>query len=147
MNRKQFKRPEFGYYDENGVEHVNWKPENDDVDADGFDKHHTESNGSYKRDVVLPYGTLICRYGNTRGRLTTDVGTDYETLGLPYVKESVEYHEYRVIADGLIVQCTVQQGKVAPMFDSKGGATQYKHYQSIAKELDDGKLEEVFRNE
>ena len=30
------------------------------------------------------------------------------------------------------------------MFNSKGGAVQYKHYRSIAKEMEAGKLEEVF---
>lgn len=80
--RKKFKNPSFGYYDEYGVEHVNWVPENDDVDV-----------------------------------------------------------------DGLRIQCTVQKGKVAPMFDSPGGAVQYKHYQSIAKELDENKLKEVFEYE
>lgn len=45
--------------------------------------------------------------------------------------------------DGVQKKCMVQRGKVAPMFDSPGGAVQYKHYQSIAKELDDGVLMEV----
>lgn len=49
-----------------------------------------------------------------------------------------------VDADGLTVQCVVQKGKVAPMFDSIGGTIQYKHYQTLAKELDDKKIEEVF---
>ncbi len=142
--RKQFIRPDFGYYDASGKEIVNWKPADETVDSDGFDKNHTEANGAYKQDVVLPYGKLICRYGNNRGRLTTDIDSKYEDLALPYVKETVEYHSYKVIADGLIVQCTVLRGIVAPMFNSGGGAVQYKHYQSIAKEIECGKLEEVF---
>ena len=36
--KKQFVDPAFGYYDENGNEVVNWKPEDDYVDSDGFDK-------------------------------------------------------------------------------------------------------------
>lgn len=145
--KKLFKCPEFGYYDENGVEHVNWKPEDEDIDSDGFDKHNVEENGDYKQDFILPHGKYICRYGNIRGRLTTDFGTDYEMLSLPYVKNSIEYHVYKVVADGLRVKCTVQRGRVAPMFDSLGGAIQYKHYQSIAKELDEKKIKEVFINE
>lgn len=141
---KEFEDSSFGYYDKSGNEHVNWAKEDEHVDSDGFDKHHIEPNGSYKMDVILPYGTLLCRYGNTRGRLTANIDSNYEELGLPYIKESVEYHVYRVIADNLTVQCTVQKGKVAPMFNSPGGAVQYKHYQSIAKELTQNKLEEVF---
>lgn len=49
-----------------------------------------------------------------------------------------------VDSDGLRVQCTVIKGRVAPMFNSNGGAVQYKHYQSIAKELEDDVLDEVF---
>ena len=141
---KKFQNPAFGYIDSEGVEHVNWQIENERIDADGFDKGNIESEGKYKVDIVLPYGKLICRYGNERGRLTTDIYSDYDELGLPYVKETVEYHVYKVIADGLKVRCTVSKGRVAPMFNSPGGANQYKHYQSIAKELDDNKLEEVF---
>ncbi|MCR4989884.1 MAG: TNT domain-containing protein [Lachnospiraceae bacterium] len=142
--RKEFLSEDYGYYDKDGNEHVYWKPEDDDVDSDGFDKHNQEENGSYIQDIVLPYGKLICRYGNIRGRITTDLESKYENLSLPYIKESVEYHVYRVVADGLKVKCTVSKGKVAPMFDSNGGAVQYKHYQSIANEVNQGKLEEVF---
>ncbi len=142
--RKRFISPEYGYYDESGREVVNWAPADDFVDSDGFDKNNIEPNGNYTQDVILPYGKLICRYGNYRGRLTTDIDSRYEELALPYVKETVEYHSYKVFADGLRVQCTVLKGRVAPMFNSKGGAVQYKHYQSIAKEIEHGKLEEVF---
>lgn len=141
---KQFQDPSFGYYDEQGDEHVNWAKEDEHVDSDGFYKHHVEPNGLYKMDVSLPLGTLLCRYGNTRGRLTSDINSEYENLGLPYIKETVEYHIYRVIVSSLKVQCTVQKGEVAPMFNSPGGAVQYKHYQSIAKELAQEKIEEVF---
>ena len=65
-------------------------------------------------------------------------------MGLHYVKETVEYHVYRVIANDYKVQCTVIKGRVAPMFFSGGGAVQYKHFQSIAKEKQLGKIEEVF---
>ncbi|MBQ9503376.1 MAG: TNT domain-containing protein [Lachnospiraceae bacterium] len=142
--RKQFADPAFGYYDENGKEVVNWKTEDDYVDSDGFDKSNLEPNGKYSQEIVLPYGKVICRYGNYRGRLTTDIDSEYEDLALPYIKETVEYHSYRVVCDGLRVQCAVIKGRVAPMFNSKGGAVQYKHYQSIAKELETRKLEEVF---
>ena len=144
LGRKQFLDDSYGHYDENGDEHVNWEPENDLVDSDGFDKTNCEDNGHYTKEITLPYGKLLCRYGNVRGRLTTDIDSDYDMLGLPYVKESVEYHVYRVTADGLQVKCEVTKGRVAPMFASKGGAVQYKHYQSIAKEIEQGKLQEVY---
>lgn len=144
VGRKQFIDESFGYYDENGDEHVNWEPENEFVDSDGFDKTNRETNGNYTETVTLPYGKLLCRYGNTRGRMTTDIDSDYESLSLPYVRETVEYHVYRVIADGLQVKCTVTKGRVAPMFNSKGGAVQYKHFRSIAKEIEQGNLQEVF---
>ena len=142
--KKQFISPEYGYYDESGKEIVNWASADEYVDADGFDKTNKEPNGDYCQDIILPYGKLICRYGNWRGRLTTDLDSKYEDLSLPYVKETVEYHTYKVLADGLRVQCTVLKGRVAPMFNSTGGAVQYKHYQSIAKEIEHGKIQEVF---
>ncbi len=61
------------------------------------------------------------------------------------MKETVEYHVYRVIANDYKVRCSVVKGRVAPMFFSEGGAVQYKHFQSIAKEKQHGKIEEVFR--
>ncbi len=142
--RKQFIDASYGYYDENGNEHVNWEPEDSITDSDGFDKRNIESNGLYTQNMLLPYGKIICRYGNIRGRITTDLDSVYEELGLPYVKGTVEYHVYKVVADGLLVKCIVTKGRVAPMFNSKGGAVQYKHFQSIFKELEYNKLEEVF---
>lgn len=134
----------FGYYDECGNAVPFWQPENEYVDSDGFDKRNITTSGFYKEEVILPKGKLISRYGNVRGRLSTDYGEDYDKLGLPYVKETVEYHTYKVIADGLKVICNVQKGRVAPMFDSPGGATQYKHYSTIAEEISNHKIKEVF---
>lgn len=142
--RKQFIDESYGYYDDDGNEHVNWRPEDSIIDSDGFDKRNIEINGFYTQEILLPYGKLICRYGNTRGRITTDLDSAYEQLGLPYIKETVEYHTYRVITDGLLVKCMVTRGRVAPMFNSAGGAVQYKHFQNIFKELEYNKLEEVF---
>ena len=141
---RQFIDPSYGYYDEFGDEHVNWRSEDETVDSDGFDKTNHEYSDSYKQDVVLPYGKLICRYGNKRGRFTTDVGTSYEKLSLPYIKETVEYHVYKVIADGLKVKCEVTKGRTAPMFNSDGGAIQYKHHHSLATAIQQKELEEVY---
>lgn len=140
---EKFQDETFGYYDENGKKHVNWKEEDKTVDSDGFDKTNVEKNGNYKETVSLPQGKLLARYGNLRGRLTTDVEANYDDLALPYVKESVEYHVFKVMADGSTMECTVEQGRVAPMFNSKGGAPQYKHPQSLERELAEGKITEV----
>ena len=85
---------------------------------------------------------MLCRYGYSIGKLTTLKGTDYDKLGLPYLKETVEYHEYEVIADGISVRCFVCKGFVAKMFNSVGGAIQFLHSQPIADEIAQNKLKE-----
>jgi hypothetical protein len=126
-----------------GVFGPDWTEPSDLVDNAGFDKTHTEPNGYYIQDVELPKGTRLCRYGGANGRSTTLLGTPYEKLGLPFRKETMEYHEYVVSADGISVRCIVTRGRVAPMFDSPGGAIQFLHKREIAAELDEGCLEEV----
>ena len=66
---------------------------------------------------------------------------EYENLGLPYVKETIEYHEFKVTED-LSVDCQVVKGLVAPKFQSKGGAIQFMHRQSVRLECEDGYLQE-----
>ena len=134
--------PDFGDVDEDGNVHPHWTPENEDVDGRGFDKHYHGTSG-YFDEIELPYGTLLERFGPATGRMTADYGIDYESLGLPYKPETVEFHVYRVIADSVVVRCQVKRGKAYKMFDSPGGAIQYLHRQSILKEMDDNKLEEV----
>ena len=120
-----------------------WPKEDDIVDADGFDKTNVECNGEYKNEVVLPKGTLLCRYGLETGVTTTALGSPYDMLGLPYKVETIEYHEYVVIADGIRVKCIVEKGKVAKAFNSEGGAIQFVHRQSIMDEVKTGRLKEV----
>ncbi len=139
-----FSDPSYGYVSSDGKVIVNWEKENEFVDSNGFDKNHQEDNGSYIQEVILPIGTQICRFGNESGKMTAPKGTPYELVALPYVKETVEYHEYVVIAEGLRVSCVVTKGKTYKMFDSPGGATQYKHTQAIRREVADGKVKEVF---
>ena len=86
---------------------------------------------------------MLCRYGNENGRSTTLINTPYEMLGLPFIKETQEYHEYQVMADGVTVKCIVTKERVAPMFNSEGGAIQFLHKQSILAEINSGKLKEV----
>lgn len=134
----------FGYVDENNIPHINWGSENDICDAEGYDKRFRPNDGSSVyviEDFVLPQGTLLCRYGTPNGRFSTLAGTPYEYLGLPYKKETIQYNEYIVSKDMKIV-CLVTKGKVAPKFDSPGGAIQFKHKQSIRLECEEGYLQE-----
>ena len=140
--KRKLSSPSFGEYNVNGEPLPYWTPENEDVDGDGFDKHYNGTHG-YWDEITLDKGKLLVRYGNERGYMTTDYGTPYELLGLPYVPETVEYHVYEVIADNVVVKCQVKKGIVSPMFNSEGGAIQYKHSQSIFAEIADGKLKEV----
>ena len=136
----------YGYRREDGKIVVFWSEESDDVDENGFDKKQiVDEFGNYCKEIVLPKGTLICRYGAEQGRTTTRLGEDYEKLALPYKVETIQYHEYEVIADGLTVQCKVVSGYAAKMFNSPGGAVQYLHSQRIKQEITSGKIKEVYQ--
>ena len=134
----------FGSVDNLGIVHINWAEESDIADANGFSKleRFEESNSFVIYNYVIPKGTMLCRYCLPTGRFTTLKGTAYEKLGLPYVKETIEYHEYMVSLD-LMVDCFVTKGIVAPAFYSEGGAIQFMHRQSINLECQDGLLKEV----
>lgn len=137
---------EYGYVDENNIPHIRWGSETKLCDSNGFDKRWMPYNNSKVYvidDYILPAGTIICRYGFPGGRFTSIKGALYETLGLPYVKETIEYHEYRVV-NNLNVDCYVVKGIVAPKFMSNGGAIQFMHKQSITLECEDGYLKEDF---
>lgn len=144
--RIQLLSPEYGYVDDNNIPHVIWGIETERCDKNGFDKEYRpikESTSYLIYDYILPKGTVICRYGNSAGRFTTIKGTNYNTLGLPYVKDTIEYHEFKVTQD-LSVNCYVIKGIVAPKFKSDGGGIQFMHKQIIALECDDGYLEEDY---
>lgn len=102
---------------------------------DGFDKRNLLKNDKYKMEVELPYGTILIRYGSEVGKFTARKGTKYESLALPYMKDTVEYNEYKVIANGVKVICIVEKGKIAPGFDSDGGAVQFMHSVSIRESM------------
>lgn len=143
---RRLKRDEYGTgkIDENGQPEVAWeKFLSKNADERGFDKTNKESNGDYKMQTVLPYGTIIIRFGNDMGHYTAPQGTDYEKLAMPYTEESMEYNEYKVIADNIHVSCVVEKGKTAPGFDSDGGATQYYHSMTILQSIRNGLLERL----
>lgn len=102
------------------------------ADEHGFDMRNREENGYYYIETVLPKGTMLIRYGSEFGRFTAPKGTRYDELALPYIEETVAYHEYRVANDQ---GCQVQKGRVAPMFDSKGGGIQFYHLPATVNSL------------
>lgn len=125
-----------------GTTHINWKSEFGD--ENGFDTRNLEKNGQYFIEINLPQNTIIIRYGSESGRFTAPEGSEYEKLGLPYVKESIQFHKYRVRADSITVFCKVEKGKVAPIFNSPGGAIQYFHRdRSIGDLVKDKILERI----
>ena len=142
---KQLLKPKYGSGDvyPNGEPIVNWKLLSKYADNDGFDKRNIEKNDKYKMEVELPYGTILIRYGNEVGKFTAPKGTKYESLALPHIKDTVEYNEYKVIANGVKVICIVEKGKVAPGFDSDGGAVQYMHPISIKESIKKGLIERI----
>jgi len=85
----------------------------------------------------------VIRYGFDSGKYTTEKGTLYEMLSLPYRKESLPYHEYIVVGICEVV-CLVDKGIVAPGFGSQGGGIQYRHYFSIHESIRKGILKEDF---
>ena len=113
-------------------------------DEQGFDTGNIEENGEYVMEVFLPKGMHIIRYGTEEGRFTAPKGTSYEQLGLPYLQDTVEFHEYIVEADSVTVFCKVKRGKVAPIFDSPGGGIQFWHFDTIRTSLRRKALKEVF---
>ncbi len=103
-----------------------------DSDSHGFDTvKGTE-------DVVLEEGTVFSRYGSNRGQYATDKGESYDSLGLPYVEDTVEYHEYIVLKP---LPCT--SGFVAENFESAGGGKQYYFDKNIKYLLRNGYIKEV----
>ena len=120
---RQLKRLEYGIGKKNrfGQPIVNWNYLSKHADDDGFDT----------------------RYGSEIGHFSAPKGTSYEKLSLPYLPESVEYNEYKVIADNVRIICVVDKGIVAPGFDSAGGAVQYLHPITIRESVKKGMLERI----
>ncbi len=138
--------PDYGYVDSKNIPHINWGEETEICDKEGFDKRYRPIEGSEVyiiENYLLPKGTMLCRYGSNKGNFTAIKGTPYENLGLPYKKESIEYHEYKVSED-TSVDCYVTKGIVAPKFASNGGAIQFRHRQTIGLECEDGILQEDY---
>lgn len=132
-NGRKLKDDSYGVVQPNGEIVIHWDLlyANPNVDEKGFDTKHREARGKYKITVSLPKGFVIIRYGAETGHFTAPEGTDYEQLSLPYVRDSIEFHRYRVIADGITVVCYVERGRVAPGFGSVGGGIQFYHKKNM----------------
>ena len=144
--KRELRNPKFGKgRDEDGNPIVDWS-QLQNADKDGFDITNEEDNGNYIiKDYALPSGTKIIRYGEEYGRYTAPKGTDYNNLSLPYVKETVPYYEYEVVERLRVqVKCVVDRGRVAPGFDSPGGAVQFRHHISIYKSVKAGILKRTY---
>ena len=120
-----------------------WNDFLENADDLGFALDNIESNGRYIQKVVLPIGKKVIRFGFAHGAFTTDEGTDYGSLALPYTEESMPYHEY-VVEGKCEVECVVDRGRVAAGFGSKGGAVQYRHYHTMKESIALGILKEDF---
>lgn len=133
-----------GEFYQNGDPVVNWKLLSIYADENGFDKRNVEENSEYIINVVLPYGTILIRYGNEVGVFSAPKGTEYEKLALPYEKDTLEYNEYKVIGKGIRVLCVVKKGRVAPGFGSNGGAIQFMHPMTIREAVKKKILERIY---
>lgn len=146
VTRPAFRNPKDGYYPDEfaTVPIVGWLTENENVDGHGFAKKIDMGNGKHTIRMNLPIGKQICRYGPPTGHCTTDIGTPYEELSLPYLIDTIQYHEYEVIANDVYVYCEVDCGRVYPAFDMIGYGIQYYHINNIMLDLSRGALKEVF---
>ncbi len=141
---KELISPEYGtgrFYKDGNPE-VDWS-HLQNADVNGFDVTNTEGNGDYIIEINLPRNSHIIRYGGDLGHFTAPKGTKYEELSMPYKKDSVEYNEYVVISDNITVFCRVTKGKVAPGFNSSGGAVQYFHKKNIRRCIRNKELKKV----
>ena len=136
----QLRKPEYGTgVFHGGVEQVNWGYHAIDADNNGFDTKNIEENGYYKIKVSLPQNTIIIRYGPETGSYTAPDGTAYNELSLPYVRETIQFHKYIVLANNIDVTCIVERGRAASVFDEPGGGVQYHHERTV-RELVSSKI-------
>ncbi len=97
--------------------------------------------GEMKR-VILKAGTIVDRYGDSKGTFVSPTGVQLESRALPRIAIHAEYHKYKIEKDFVCLT-----GKVAPWFGEKGRGTQYKLEQRVQELLDNGYIEEVNDND
>lgn len=113
--------------------------ENGDVDFEKFAPNDGKVPGTEITDQTLNKGTIIDRYGPSKGRYTSPDGTPYIERSLPYQENPVAYHRYEVIKpiNG------VSMAKIAPAFGQDGGGTQYLLPKTVRWLLKNGFLREI----
>lgn len=143
------RKPEYGTgeIDKRGFPKIKWSLLIN-ADDQGFDKSHKEPNGFWRMTVTLPKKMRLIRYGTEMGHYTAPKGTEYEALSMPYIKESLFFHEYEVVADSTTVvaifnNCTVDRGIAAPGFDLPGGGVQFFHKDAMRRLIRNGVLREI----
>lgn len=98
-----------------------------------------DENGKSKIKVRLPKGTKFIRYGTPHGHYTAPLGSEYERLSLPYVKESIPYNEYEVTAEWL----DVEWGYTALGFDSIDRCIQYYNKKTVHSLMSEGSIKKI----
>lgn len=121
----------------NDNEEITWGKINRFATKEGFDSRY-EIISNY----ILKPGTKLVRYGPLEGRNSSDIGTPYEDVSLPYYVSTVEYHELIVCKD-INVMVIVKKGIVAADFGRRGMGVQYTHEESIKTSIEKGKIKEV----
>ena len=84
----------------------------------------------------------LSEYSDNHGFDTRNIEDNGKHI-IKYIPESLEYNEYKVVADNLYIICIVDKGIVAPGFDSKGGAIQYLHPITLKESVKKGMLERI----
>ena len=99
--------------------------------------NHGALNG-VERDVHVPTGTVIDRYGEPHGTFLSPDGTPYPQRGLPADNLARNYHRYEVLQP-----LPAKAGVIAPAFGEPGMGLQYRLDQRVQWYLDNGYLREL----
>jgi hypothetical protein len=91
------------------------------------------------RDIVLPPGTVIDRFGQPTGNFLAPAEASYMGRAVPYDRLKMPYYRYEVVKP-----VRVKAGKAAPWFDQPGGGIQYKTAVPVKALVDSGHLRQVW---
>lgn len=90
--------------------------------------------------ILLKKGQeILTRYGKTKGRYVSPLGTTLEERAMPNSTDLAQYHEYEVIRD----IDSVEKSTIAPWFGKRGLGIQYRLPCSVETLLQTGKIKEV----
>ena len=111
-----------------------WDPEDDRW-------RYPDAGGSVpgtQREVTLPVGYLIDRFGSDYGTYFARVDTPYTARSLPPTQTSAPYHQYEVIK-----ALPVTQSKTLPWFGEKGLGTQFETTHSVTWLVEHGYIKRL----